>query len=83
MKRRTLGTPGLGDRPPSRRRRGEPSPEEPALQGPFRRRAEVRLLAAQHHADQARPQVGCSRRRPKAACRTDSAGFRVASPHRS
>jgi hypothetical protein len=50
-----LGTPGVGGGPPSRRRRGEPSPEEPALQGPFRRRGEVRFSAAQHHADQARP----------------------------
>jgi hypothetical protein len=49
-----LGTAGVGGGPPSRRRRGEPSPEEPALQGPFRRRGEIRLLAAQHHADQAR-----------------------------
>jgi hypothetical protein len=50
-----LGTPGGGGRPPSRRRRGEPGPEEPALQGPLRRWRAIRLLAAQQDADQARP----------------------------
>ena len=50
----SLGPSRLGDRPPPRRRGGEPGPHEPALQGAFGGRGVRGEPTAQHHADQAR-----------------------------
>jgi hypothetical protein len=52
---RPLRPSGFGGGPPPRRRGGQSGAVEPALQGAFGRQRVVGALAAQHHADQARP----------------------------
>jgi hypothetical protein len=51
---RPRGAARVGNRPPSRRRRGEFGPAQPALERAFGRQEDGGELMAQHHADQSR-----------------------------